>query len=417
MTLRRSRGRSPVVLATTLLALAALGGCGEALTGPAEPITELPRALSQAEVEIIAAGNAFARDLLGQVHAAAPDSTVFLSPLSASMALGMTMNGAAGETRTQMHDMLGFGGLSMQEVNESYRNLMALLGSLDPHVEVGVANAAFHRDDFTMKPTFVQTLRDYFDARVDGLDFASPSATETMNAWVRAQTANRIDKVVEPPIDPNLLLFLMNAVYFNGDWTTSFDPEDSYDGPFAGPAGSATVRFMTKEDSVGYRATDDWQAVELTYGGGAWSMVLALPLGGAALSEVVADMDQLLDPEADWPGTNVALHMPRIELAWERLLNADLLALGMEHAFDDRADFSGITDDIDLVVHFVKQNTFLKVDEVGTEAAAVTVVGIGPTCACGPPEFRADRPFFMAIRERLSGTVLFAGLIVEPPVG
>ncbi len=393
-----------------------LAGCGEDLIGPADPITRLPRALSAAEVEIIAAGNTFARDLLGQVHAAAPDSTVFLSPLSVSMALGMTMNGAGGETRSQMHEMLGFGGLSMQEVNASYRDLMALLGTLDPRVEIGIANAAFHRNDFTMKPVFVQTLDDYFDAHVEALDFANPAATETMNAWVRAQTANRIDNVVEPPIDPNLLLFLMNAVYFNGDWTTSFDPEESYDGPFSGPAGAATVRYMTKEDSIGYRTTDTWEAVELPYGGGAFSMVLALPRSANDLADVVADMDDLLDAEADWPQTSVTLHMPKIELEWERLLNDDLEALGMEYAFDDRADFSGITEDIDLVVHFVKQNTFLSVDEVGTEAAAVTVVGIGPTCACGPPEFRADRPFFMAIRERLSGAVLFAGLIVEPPL-
>jgi len=131
----------------------------------------------------------------------------------------------------------------------------------------------------------------------------------------------------------------------------------------------------------------------------------------------VADMDDLLAPAASWSPSNVALHMPRFELTWERLLNDDLVALGMVDAFTDGlADFSGINPDVDLVVHFVKQNTFLKVDEIGTEAAAVTVVGIGPTCACGPPECRADRPLLLAIRERLTGTVLFAGLIVQAPV-
>ena len=223
--------------------------------------------------------------------------------------------------------------------------------------------------------------------------------------------------MIEPPIDPTLMLVLMNAVYFNGSWTTSFDAADSYDGPFTGPAGAETVRFMTKEDSLGYRASDVWEAVEIPYGGGAWAMVLALPMAGYTLADVIDQMDDLLDLGATWGPADVTLHMPRFELEWGRRLNDDLKALGMVDAFERRtADFSGINPDVDLFVHFVKQNTFLRVDEEGTEAAAVTSVGVGLECACGPSEFRADRPFLMAIRERLSGTVAFAGVIVEPPV-
>lgn len=404
-----------VVLAAMCALLAS--GCSEDPTGPGGPITQLPRELSTAETEIVRAGNVFARDLLAQVHAAAPDSTAFLSPLSAAMALGMTMNGARGQTRTQMHEMLGFGSLTPQQANESFRDLMALLEGLDPSVEVGVANAAFHRDGFSVEPSFVQTLADYFDAQVQALDFSDPAAAEAMNTWARQHTNDRIQKVIEPPLDPTLMLVLMNAVYFNGTWTSEFDPADSYDGPFAGPAGPESVRFMTKEDSLGYRASETWEAVEIPYGGGAWTMVLGLPLGTHTLADVIDDMDDLLDPDAEWGGANLALHMPRFELEWERRLNDDLKALGMVDAFARRtADFSGINPTVELFVHFVKQNTFLRVDEVGTEAAAVTQVGVGIECACGPPAFRADRPFFVAIRERLSGTVAFAGVIVEPPV-
>lgn len=415
--MRGRDGRGRLWRRIALCTLGLVAACGDPVAPP-EPITALPRALSTSEVDIIEASNGFARDLLGQVHSATPDSTVFLSPLSLSMALGMTVNGADGDTRDQMLEMLGFGTLPMDDVNTSYRDLMRLLTSLDPSVEVGVANAAFHRDNFSVQPTFTQTLSDYFDATVRGLDFDDPRAASVMNGWARDQTRSRVQEVIEPPLDPDLVLVLMNAVYFNGDWTRSFDPRDSYDGPFAGPSAPETVRFMTKEDSVGYRASTAWEAVELAYGGGAWTMVLALPLSGATLADVVAGMDDLLDPDAEWGAANVTLHMPRFELTRERLLNDDLRALGMVDAFRGGfADFSGINPDEELVVDFVKQNTFLRVDEVGTEAAAVTTVGIVALSGGAPPDFRADRPFFLAIRERLSGTVLFAGLIVEAPAG
>ena len=196
-TTRRGYARAGARGALALLLFTAACG-GDDLTGPAEPIRELPRALNEAELEIIGASNAFGAKLLGQVHAAVPDSTVFLSPLSASFALGMTMNGAAGQTRIQMQDMLGLGDLTMPEVNASYRDLMALLGTLDPRVELGLANAAFHRESFSVESAFTQSLEEYFDAHVQGLDFDDPASVETMNAWVRQQTANRIEKVLEP---------------------------------------------------------------------------------------------------------------------------------------------------------------------------------------------------------------------------
>ena len=398
----KGRMRPAARLASTVGVLL-LAACGDGPTGPADPITELPRALSSSEVEVIGASNAFAIDLLSRVHAAAPDSTVFLSPLSASYALGMTMNGAAGATRSQMHEMLGFGGLTEPEVNTAYRDLTALLSSLDPSVELGLANAAFHREDFALESAFVDRLEDFFDARVEGLDFSDPASAETMNAWVRAQTNDRIEKIIDPPLDAGLVLLLMNAVWFKGDWTVAFDPEESYDGPFTrSDGGSESVRFMTREDTLATRSSPRWQAVELPYGGGAWTHRAAVPRAGSDLSDLVDDLPALLDPEAAWDASLMTVHLPRFELDWERTLNDDLEALGMVDAFDPgEADFTRITPGGGIWVDYVKQKTFLKIDEIGTEAR---------------PELLADRPFFLAIRERLTGTVLFAGLIVEPPV-
>lgn len=405
-----------------LVVLAVLAACTDP-TGPGgepEPITELPRSLSTSEIAVVDAGNRFTVTLLRRVHDADPGETVFLSPLSASMALGMTMNGAAGETRAQMEDVLGFGGMPAEEINVAYRDLIDLLRGLDPGVELELANAIFHRDDFAMEAPFLDAARTHFDATVEGLDFADPSAADHMNAWVREATGERIDGIVEPPIDPLTMAFLMNAIYFRGDWSVRFPTGDTYTGPFHLSDGSTRdVRLMRKEDTVAARAAPGWRAIEMPYGGGAWVMTVALPTGTNGLEVVLDDLDTLLDPDAEWSAGEMVIHMPRFELEWGRTLNDDLRALGMVDAFSPgAADFAPMyaqARDVGLHVENVKQKTFLKVDEVGTEAAAVTSVEVGVVCACGPPEFRVDRPFFLAIRERLSGTVLFAGLITEVP--
>lgn len=403
------------------LAAMVMMGCGDAITGPSEPITDLPRELSAAEVALVEAGNSFALDFLRQVHLASPDSTVFLSPLSASMALGMALNGAAGDTHDQMRRALGLGSMTLGEINTSYRDLIDLLRGLDPRVELGLGNAIFHRSSFRMEEAFLDTVRTYFDARVEGLDFSHASAADIINGWVREATHDRIEEIVQPPIDPLTMAFLINAIYFKGDWTTQFDPRDTYTGAFQlEGGGTADVRLMTKEDSLAYRTTDSWQAAELPYGGGAWTMTIAVPRVGYALADVVDDLDAIIDPDAQWVRRPVEIHLPRFELTWERVLNDDLKALGMIDAFDGRlADFTPMYAaalEAGLHLKSAKQKTFLRLDEIGTEAAAVTVVEVGVTSVgAGPPVLKADRPFLLAIRERLSGSVLFAGLIVNAP--
>lgn len=415
------RGIAWATAATLALAVA----CSDSVTSPGgdvEPITQLPRALSSGERTVIRAGNRFAVDLLRTVHEAIPDSTVFLSPLSASMALGMTMNGADGETRSQMEDMLGFADLEAEEINASFQALIPLLRDLDPLVDLRLANAIFHRDGFVMEAPFLDVARTSFDAAIRGLDFDDPAAADSMNAWVREATGDRIDGIVEPPIDRLSRAFLMNALYFKGDWTKRFEEADTYTGPFHLRDGTTRdVRFMTKEDTLPYRASEGWQAVELPYGGGAWVMTVAVPVEGHDIEAVMADLEDLLDPEAPWGGQVIQVHLPRFELEWGRSLNDDLMALGMVDAFNGaEADFTPMyrhAREEGLYVWEVKQKTFLRVDERGTEAAAVTSVEVGIVCACGPLTLRVDRPFLLAIRERLSGTVLFAGLIVSAPGG
>jgi serine protease inhibitor len=412
--------RRPHLVALLAAALFATG-CDD-LIGPAEAqrIDALPRALSASEEKLIAAGNTFAVSLLREVHAAVPDSTVFLSPLSASMALGMTMNGGAGATLDQMRATLGFGSLPLAEVNASYEGLIELLRGLDPKVDFRLANALFHRNGFQMEQPFLDVARGPFGAEVRGLDFSQPAAAITINDWVKTATGGRIDRIVEPPIDALTVAFLMNAVYFKGDWANRFDAEDTRSAPFHRLDGSTrSIRLMSLSEDLPRRQGDGWVAAEVPYGGDAWRMTVAVPVAGNGLAAVLDDLDAILDPDAQWGTGPVDLFLPRFELEWERQLNDDLKALGMVNAFDEGlADFTPMHRDaraLQLHIKRVKQKTFLKVDEVGTEAAAVTSVEMTTTSAPITLTVRADRPFFIAIRERLSGTVLFAGLIVEAP--
>ncbi|MBW3552745.1 MAG: serpin family protein [Gemmatimonadetes bacterium] len=403
------------LLAVPIAAAALLAGC-EDITAP-NAITILPRDLSPSEIRVLEGSNRFAISLLREAAAGDPDApNVFLSPLSASMALGMTMNGAAGDTWTQMRDMLGFDGLSDSDVNQAYRGLIDLLLGLDVTVELGLANSIWTRAGFPVIDAFYTSARTFFDADVAELDFLDPTAPAVINAWVEDATHGRIEEMVEE-IDPETVMILLNAVHFKGDWRYRFEPRNTTTAPFH-LAGGGTVSVPLMRQTGPFRgfAADGAHAVELPYGGGAFTAVAVLPTDGRTLPEMVSSLDEetwtrwmaLLDgttPE------EVVVALPRFELEYEQVLNATLQALGMIDAFGTAADFSRMVAGGGVLIDQVKQKTFLKVDEEGTEAAAATSVTVRDSSTA---EVRFDRPFLFAIRERISGTILFIGTIGDP---
>ena len=402
-----------LAMAGALLLLAPAGF--DLLTGPpdsVEEITELPRALSAAEVEVIEASNRFAFGLLGQVNQ--PGDNLFLSPLSASMALGMTMNGAAGETWNQMRDVLGFGSLAEEEINASYASLTELLVGLDPTVETAIGNSVWTRQGFPVHVSFLDAVRETFGAEVAELDFASPSASARINEWVRAATNGRIEDIVPADIPGAIVMYLINAIYFKGSWTFPFDRSDTRTEPFHLDDGTTrTVPLMTLRREFPYQENSRFQAVDLPYGGRAFSMTVLVPAPGVSVDDLAASLDA-----AQWEAiadgfreTDLQLFLPRFRLAYERTLNDDLAALGMVDAFNHRADLSRLSPVGGLWISEVKQKSWVEVNEEGTEAAAATVVSVAESAA---PVLRADRPFLFFIRERLSGTILFAGKLASP---
>ncbi|MBA3260797.1 MAG: serpin family protein [Gemmatimonadales bacterium] len=402
------------------LALLVLGACGR---GPTEPegtpalLTQLPRPLSSAEHRIVDGANAFSFDLLREATRALPsDSNAFLSPLSASMALGMTLNGASGETFEMMQTALRLAGMTEGEINLGYRDLIALLGGLDSRTEMVIANSMWGREGFPLAEAFTTAGRTYFDAEINTLDFGSPDAVGTINDWVSGKTNQRIPALLDE-ISGEEVLFLINAIYFKGKWRHPFDPNDTESGSFHAADGrDRGARLMRLEETLKYQENDDFQAVDLLYGNGAFSMTVLLPKPGRAPVEALAGLEpaawQALADGFQEEQVNLAL--PRFRLEYTRRLKDDLEALGMAVAFDPhRADFYRIADirPEQLYITRVDQKTFVEVNEEGTEAAAATAVGVGTTSAPQVIEMRVDRPFVFAIRERLSGAVIFLGVM------
>jgi serpin B len=389
--------------------------------GPgAEEITELPRALTSSEKAVIQGGNSFGLELMRQVVARDTRPNVVLSPLSASMALGMTLNGAANATFDAMRATLGFGGLTQDEINRSYHDLTEMLLALDPKVELAIANSTWARRGRPFVPSFFQAVTTWFDAEARELDFADPATLGVINGWAAEKTNDRIKKVLDE-IRPEHVLFLLNAVYFKGDWLNRFDTGDTRSSPFRlGNGQTAPVPTMHGEIKAGLGWAPGVVLGELPYGGQAFVLTIAMPEGNGTLADLIASLDAARWqewtsrlPAGDYEELKaIDVALPKLELDYEVVLNDALKALGMEVAFDhQQADFSRLTPE-QAYIDFVKQNTFLKMDEKGTEAAAVTTVGIGLVSL--PPSLIVDRPYLIAIRERLSGTILFLGAIGDP---
>jgi serpin B len=405
--------------AAAALTLAAACASSTEPSAPGTPLEALPRALTAGEQRVIGASNDFSFALFRRLSAAQKDSNVFTSPLSASMALGMAMNGAAGTTYDEMRATLGFGASATEsEIGESYKSLIALLRGLDPSVELRIANSIWYRAGFPVERSFLDAGRNWFDAQVSALDFASPSAVAAINGWVSTSTAGKIPTIIDG-IEDDQVMFLIDAIYFKGSWRAKFDLARTLDAQFSGVAGDQPTKLMQRDGTMRYLQVTEFEAVDLPYGNSAYSMTVVLPSAGTSVEAVAASLQTgaWTDRVSQFRDAEVDLFLPRFKLEWQRMLIPDLQSLGMRAAFvDGGADFSRMSSlGRELYINLVKQKTYVDVNEEGTEAAAVTNVGISVTSMPVRTLFRVDRPFVFVIRERLSGTILFMGKVVRMP--
>ncbi len=360
----------------------------------------------------VAQDNDFAFDLLRQTIAHNNDPNIFISPLSMSMALGMAWNGAAGVTKDEMAAALRMDGLSDQEINEYYDIMRKGLLGADPKTKLNIANSIWYREGFPVKNEFLQINKSYFNAEVRELDFSQPKALDIINGWCAKATNNLIKKPLDK-ISADAMLYLINAIYFKGVWVKQFEKEKTYESDFLSENSTTTrANMMNQKDTFLYAKDDQAQYLEMPYGNQAFSMTVILPNDGITTSQVLEELsaEQLANIRATLKKQVVNVHFPKFKVEQKFEMKDPMMALGMQQAFGEEADFSPISDR-HLLISRIIHSTFCEVDEVGTEAAAVTIIEFELTSMPMDPIFLANKPFIFLIREKSTGVILFAGKI------
>lgn len=408
------------MLLSILLTSMMLSGCiNSSMNGDDDRPKTLPRSLTSQEEALIASGNEFSFSIFRDIVAAEQEKNIFISPLSISMALGMTLNGAEGETKAGIKETLNMSELELQSINQSYQSLIKLLVELDPKVEMNIGNSLWGDANFPILQSFKDTLQTYFGARVDELDFSDPASVNIINDWVGEQTNGRIEQIIEDQIPDDLVLYLINTIYFKGDWLTQFDPEETRPADFYMEDGSSVkVDMMTREETLTAAfSSDEVEMGELVYGDSLYKMTFLMPADRNMPIDTFVNESLTAANLAAWTGqlqsSELVVNLPKFESSYSKKLNEILIAMGMDKAFDEyRSNFSKINPNARLFISEVIHKANITVNEEGSEAAAATAVGVMPTS--GPPSFTLNRPFVYMIRERVSGTILFTGVMRNP---
>ncbi|WP_052461903.1 serpin family protein [Sporosarcina koreensis] len=362
---------------------------------------------------------ALSRQLLERVEAD-DDGNVFVSPVSLLAALSMLQNGADGETRAGILAAMQASGLDEDSLNRANASLLDRLQNNDSFT-LTMANSVWVNDGFTLQQPFKDVLSSYYLAASEEIDAGDDASADRMNDWVKRQTNGKIEEIVQAPLSGDLVLYLLNAVYFKAPWKYPFLESATEEGAFRLSDGSrADVPIMNLQEELPYRETDQFQAVSLPYGeDGRMRMDVYVPKEGTAAEDFPAFLTA--EQRNGWqdaktrPGTVL---LPKFSLSYEVELNEVLSAIGMQRAFGSDAELGRLVEEEKdkLYVSSVLQKTYLSVDEAGTEAVAVTSTSVDVTSAplAEPFTLKADRPFTIEIRDRDSGLVLFAGKIGNP---
>lgn len=384
---------------------------------PGDPV---PIVLTEKQKAVVDSASNFAFDIFCPlVKEAKGAENLMISPFSISSALTMTLNGAANETYSAILKTLRLDGKTLDEINDAYLKLMTDMVPVDERVVMKIANSVWPEKTFIVKEGFLQALKSYFKAEVKNFDITKPEESiEEINTWIEDNTNGKIKDMLNS-MEPFQVMYLINAVYFNGKWKYQFDADKTSDKPFYLSSGSSkNVPTMYNETNLAITHSDDVTLVELPYGQGNYTMVVALPDDGVTPSDVAGGLNA--KRWTKWMSSlentvyEVHFSMPRFKYEYKRKLQDDLTALGMGIAFTGSADFSGITDD-DISISEVFHQTFIETNEEGTEAAAATVVGF-EAVSLDPSiiTVEVNRPFLYFIREIYTGTIVFMGVVEDP---
>lgn len=397
-----------ILMIPLLLALSACEKEPRPNDGPDKEFT--PIVLTKAEQGINDGANEFGLRLFRSLY---NKDQVFISPLSISLALSMTAYGARGVTEQEMIATLGFGDATRDQVGEYYGKMVPALLNADNRTTLEIANSIWVKNFIGLRQDFSNGVKNYFGADIFSKDFSSKNLIAEINAWCSDKTHGLIKNAADN-LDPDTVMALVNALYFNGKWSVEFGKATN--GKFkALNSSSVSSKMMSKTDNYRYAAAGGYQMVSVPYGNGSFVMDIILPdsEGSDAFEKAVKGLtwDVYSNLVGIGHSTEVCITMPVFKMEYDVELQDILAAIGMPSAFTGFADFSGITDDASLCIGQVIHKTLVDVDEKGTVAAAVTVVGMKLESAAPPQTiyFTADRPFIFAIRETSTNALLFVG--------
>ena len=366
------------------------------------------------------ASNRFGFDLFQQINSQQPEDNLVFSPSSIMLALAMARNGTDGSTKEEMTQALRLEQLDPENLNQNYQQLIKTLQTADPKVKLAIANSLWANQNLTLKEKFIDDAQEFYQAQVTNLDFADEQTKTKINHWVANNTAQKIPQIIDS-VSPEDALYLINAIYFKGIWTHKFDANATKEQPFYDSSGSSQSQLMMNQtNNYRYYETAEFQAVRLPYGEKAeLGMYIFLPKPNSDLAEFNQQLN--IDTWQEWLSQMRSqkgnISIPRFQMEYETSLVESLSALGMKQVFNpQQADFSAMTD-VSVAIDNVKHKSFIEVNEAGTEAAAVTSIGIRITSAMPqsmPFQMNVNRPFFFAIRDDITETILFMGNVTKP---
>lgn len=346
---------------------------------------------------------------------------VFISPTSLYMVLSMVYNGADGKTKEEMAETLQVQGINVEELNKANASLLSSLYKDTNLIELRIGNSLWLNDNYHFQKQFEKNAKNYFNGEIQEINMSDHKSPDKINKWVDKATNGKIEEIVEGPLSEDILAYLVNAVYFKGDWQYEFDKKATRREPFYLQDGTTkNVQLMKLEEELPYFETEDFQAVKLPYGDGEMSMSVFLPKEHVQLDQFIDQMK--LDYWNEWTNEfrekEGTIFLPKFQLDYETSLNNALMDLGMSEAFEaGLANFSNmIEEDAQIFISDVKQKTYIDVNEEGTEAAGVTSVEMKLTSAPvdGPFYMNVNRPFFLTITDDETGAILFMGTINSP---
>lgn len=374
--------------------------------------------LSRSEEVILDKSFDFAFQLFQQVNNAETDNPNWMiSPLSMSYALGMMANGASGNTLDEIKTVLGHKDVSMEELNAYYKMLTASLLDLDNSTQIGIANSLWTRAGFPVKESYVSTVEDVYDAQVNELSDSPETAMKDINRWCAEKTNSLIPQIYKEPISNDIKMMFINALSFKGKWKDPFKKSRTIKDDFLNADESVSkVDMMQHQDAYRYFGDNSWEVLELPYGNEAFSMVIMMPAEGLSLNEEICKLTG-----DDWKMWNEKLYeyrqqffdlkFPRFEMNYQKDMIDILVGMGIKDVFKGNADFSKLTSN-SVSVQLLNQHTYIKVDEEGTTAAAVTDGEIRDTSSPSP-DFFVNRPFLYFIKEKSTNAILFMGKITK----